>query len=86
MKAVKHYLSNPAQMRKAVMALVSCVVLAVGAHLLPAVVGHWLEVAQPLLVAYGVYKVPNDPSSLGQEPAAPAAPAAPEAPAAPPAA
>ena len=79
MKAVKHYLSNPAQVRKMLMALVSCVVLAVGSHLLPAVVGDWLQIAQPLLVAYGVYKVPNERSTLGQEPAAPEAPAAPPA-------
>jgi hypothetical protein len=59
MNKVKSYLSNPAQIRKALVALLSCVLLGVGAHVLPAAVGHWLEILQPLLVAYGVWQAPN---------------------------
>lgn len=77
MKKVKSYLSNPAQIRKALAAFLACVLLGVGAHVLPAVVGHWLTVLQPILVAYGVWQAPeNDPAPVEPSTAPVAPPAA----------
>lgn len=61
MDSIKKYLSNPKQIRKAIVALVACALLAVAEGLLPSVVATWIHVLQPLLVAYGVWQVPNDP-------------------------
>lgn len=44
--------------RKAVRGLLVCAVALVGAHLLPAEVGTWVQVATPVLVALGVYVAP----------------------------
>lgn len=76
MSAIKHFLSNPAEVRKSVAAFLGCVLLGVSAHVLPSEVGAWIQVAQPILIALGVYHIPN----------LPAAAPAPETPAAPPAA
>lgn len=76
MNKVKSYLSNPAQIRKALAAFLACVLLGVGAHVLPAVVGHWLTVLQPILVAYGVWQAPNGEVPAPEAPAAPVAPPA----------
>jgi hypothetical protein len=58
-KAVKQFVTNPAQVRKALVALVACIGIAVAKGVVPEVVGTYLTVLQPLLVAYGVWKVPN---------------------------
>jgi hypothetical protein len=58
-KAVKQFVTNPAQVRKAVVALVACLGIAVAKGVLPEAVDTWLTVLQPLLVAYGVWRVPN---------------------------
>lgn len=63
MNAVKHFMTNPKQVRKALAALVATALLGVGAKVLPEGVGTWLNVLQPILVAYGVWKVPNDPAA-----------------------
>lgn len=60
MNAVKHFVTNPKQVRKATTALVACVAIGVAKGVLPHAVDVWLSVAQPLLVAYGVWRVPND--------------------------
>lgn len=59
MDQIKKYLSNPKQIRKAIVALVACIMLAVAQGLVPDQVSVWINVLQPLLVAYGVYRVPN---------------------------
>lgn len=61
MNAVKQFVTNPKQVRKALAALVASIVLGVATKVLPHGVGDWLQVLQPILVAYGVWKVPaND--------------------------
>ena len=59
-KAVKQFVTNPAQVRKAIAALVASALLGVSAKVLPDAVGTWLNVLQPILVAYGVWHVPNE--------------------------
>lgn len=61
MDQIKKYLSNPAQIRKALVALIACIMLAVAQGLLPDAISEWVKVLQPLLIAYGVWQVPNAP-------------------------
>jgi hypothetical protein len=75
MKSLK--LPKPAEIKKSLAALIACIFLGVGAHLLPHAVSDWIQVLQPILVAYGVWQAPANESPV--EPAAPA-PAAPPAP------
>jgi hypothetical protein len=53
-------LPKPAEIKKSLAALISCALLAVAGHLLPGAVGQWIQVLQPLLVAYGVYAAPRN--------------------------
>lgn len=59
MNAIKHFLKSPKEVRKASTALVACIGLAVAHHVVPSQVGTYITVLEPLLVAYGVWKVPN---------------------------
>lgn len=59
-QAVKQFFTNPAQVRKAIVALVACLGIAVAKGVLPETVDTWLNILQPALVAYGVWKVPNE--------------------------
>lgn len=61
MNTVKDFITNPKQVRKAIVALVACLGIAVAKGVLPEAVDTWLTILQPILVAYGVWKVPNDP-------------------------
>jgi hypothetical protein len=74
MKSLK--LPKPAEIKKSLAALVSCALLAVAGHLLPGVVGQWIQVLQPFLVAYGVWQAPANEAPAEPAPAAPAAPPA----------
>lgn len=56
---IKHLVANPKEARKAATALVTSAVLLTGSHLLPGQVGVWLQALQPLLLFYGVWRVPN---------------------------
>lgn len=60
MKAVKQFFKNPKQVRKALVCLVACVMLAVAQGVLPHQVAVYVQVLQPLLVTYGVWRVPNE--------------------------
>lgn len=55
-------LKDPKVYRKAIAALISCLILAVARGLLPAEVQTWLDVLSPLLVAAGVYAAPANKS------------------------
>jgi len=59
MNAVKRLFTNPKEARKAIAALVSGLGLLVAEKVLPGSVGVWLQAAQPLLVAYGVWQIKN---------------------------
>jgi len=61
MKAIKGFFANPANVRKSIGAFVSSALLLVASHLLPDAVGLWIAGFQPLLVAYGVWQVTNEP-------------------------
>ena len=61
MKAIKGFFTNPANVRKSIGAFVSSALLLVASHRLPDAVGLWIAGFQPLLVAYGVWQVPNAP-------------------------
>lgn len=58
-------LKNPKVYRKAVAALIACLVLAVARGLLPADVKTWLDVLSPLLIALGVYAAPANDEPKG---------------------
>lgn len=60
MNAVKQFITNPKKIRKAIAALVASALLGVSAKVVPDQVGTWLNVLQPVLVAYGVWRVPNE--------------------------
>ena len=59
MKAIKGFFANPAYVRKSIAALVASALLLIASHQLPDAVGLWIAGFQPLLVAYGVWQVPN---------------------------
>lgn len=59
MSAIKLFLTDPAQVRKCIAAVISCAVLLVAAQVLPAGVGVWIQALTPLLVGYGVWQAPN---------------------------
>lgn len=60
-ESVKKSVTNPAWIRKAIAALIVCVLAAVARGLLPHAVDEWINVLQPLLVFLGVWAVPNAP-------------------------
>jgi len=68
MKAIKGFFTNPAKVRKSITALVASALLLVTSHQLPDVVGLWIAGFQPLLVAYGVWKVSNVPVEAPSSP------------------
>ena len=68
MNAVKGFLANPAYVRKSIAALVASALLLIASHQLPDAVGLWIAGFQPLLVAYGVWQVPNVPVKAPPEP------------------
>ena len=70
MSAVKHFFSDPAYVRKSIAALVSSALLLIASHQLPDAVGLWIAGFQPLLVAYGVWQVPNVPVEAPSSPSA----------------
>ena len=70
MKAIKGFFANPANVRKSIGAFVSSALLLVASHQLPDVVGLWIAGFQPLLVAYGVWKVSNVPVKAPSSPVA----------------
>lgn len=53
-------LKDPKVYRKAVAALIACVLLAVARGVLPDEVKVWVDVLSPLLVALGVYAAPKN--------------------------
>ena len=59
MNAVKRLFTNPKEARKAIAALVASLSFLVAEKALPGSVGVWLQAAQPLLVAYGVWQIKN---------------------------
>lgn len=61
LEAIKKSLNNPAWIRKALAALILCVLAAVAKGMLPDAVGAWITVLQPLLVFLGVWAIPNSP-------------------------
>jgi len=68
MKAFKGFCANPANVRKSIAAFVASALLLVASNQLPAVVGAWIAGFQPLLVAYGVWQIPNAPVKAPAEP------------------
>lgn len=56
---IKRLVSNPATVRKFLVALLGAVTIAIGNGLLPPEASDWVEVVTPFLTAYGVYRVYN---------------------------